>query len=429
MRSTARCAAATAAAVLVAGLVTALPTSAAAEEAAPVPPFVDSWLVLTTGSDNAVTWYDREGTLLSDQEMTPEKNCALGTTPTLLDFAGAPSDRPGLRDGSIGVREKGKANGVSCGQVDSAYGESLTLELGSTVTGEGLAAVAASLDVDLKQNAAVLATATYGDLSSQFALLSGSADSSDVPAGAVVTPCNADSADSGTDNGVNDNCRWPIGDASTTGSNQAIYFDSLTLTALSGSFSLEGGADGAVGVGEMPDYIAGSTSVDDGYGSVIELAQVLDCGQTAPTFSGTGVSASSWQRLDDRSTEACTPYAYTSEAGTDDQGPFAHFRLSPDAADDAQAVWSTQFPYSGPVPDLRFAFDAPDGSAGPFVTPDDCADVGIEWDGQTLMSPGDPTPDESGNFACLLSTTTGNSKGDKTVTFTVYVLGDAWMRR
>ena len=114
--------------------------------------------------------------------------------------------------GSIGVKEK--KSGTSCYQVNEATTETLELSLGgASASTLGAAAVvsAAYLDLELKQSAQILATASRAACRTvgRFELRSGtSARSIDpaVPAASVAKCVNG--ADSGPDSGVNDNCRW-----------------------------------------------------------------------------------------------------------------------------------------------------------------------------------------------------------------------------
>ena len=143
---------------------------------------------------------------------------------------------------------KEKKSGTSCYQV-AAPSESLELGLGQglrTAIGADAVATSAYLDVELKGSARVLATALLGGVVvGTYEVQSGSSIGKPTVADHTPFACTS-SSDSGPDSGVNDNCRWPVSAPSWTGADDGVFFDTLTLKALVGSFSLEGGADGAV---------------------------------------------------------------------------------------------------------------------------------------------------------------------------------------
>ena len=136
--------------------------SASAVPASP-PSYVTSWLALSTG----IVQYRparrdaaRAGDTTTTQTLTTNTSCAMNQGgKSLVEFIpSAGSQGVGLSAGSIGVREKKNASGTSCSAVDTASKESLTVSLRSGVGGK--VAAAASLDINLKQSARILATAT-----------------------------------------------------------------------------------------------------------------------------------------------------------------------------------------------------------------------------------------------------------------------------
>ncbi len=396
MRSRTLRTASAAVAVLALGLSASSVTATAEEPTAP--PYIAGWLALSTGATNTVTAFGVGGAV---QTLSTDTSCAMDQGGgSLLTFTGTPGVGVGLNSGSIGVRESANANGTSCSAVDSSSSESLTLGLGGSVTGQDLVGVSASLDIDLKQNAEITATTSLdGGATGTFTLQSGNRivpGDGDDP---TVTQCNNPS-DSGPDAKTGNNCRWTI-DA---------VFDTLTLEAEAGSFSLMGGADGVVP--GLPDYIGGSASV-------IELAdstQVVDCGAETASVSGGDVKSSTWKNVDDG--VDCTPYPFFAEAvPVDGAGrPAAHF-VKPSWAV-GQAEWTTTFAYKGKVPTLEFSFDAADGTPRGYFAPSACTVMG----GYVV-----PPQNLSGTeYACILDTVV--DKKAKTVKFQVYVLGDAWMR-
>jgi len=193
------------------------------------------------------------------------------------------TSNPGISFDSLGVRSGGP--GRSCGRVSGS--EALTLSLNNDAADalEGLNFESMELDVEAKQDAWVLATATLGDDPvGTFELRTGGSvvafEGTD-PAEAtpwLATSTSADPianclgrSDSGSDNGANDNCRWVVA--------PDVPFDTVTFTALSGEFGLEGGEDGtpAATEGENSDSLFYLTDVG-----------VLNCLDEVETGDGLG---------------------------------------------------------------------------------------------------------------------------------------------
>jgi hypothetical protein len=205
-------------------------------------------LVLATGATDSVTFIPPTGSP-STQPLGTGRNCLLATDGSLLEFAGSSSvtrdsNVASFGSDSIGVAEK--KSGTSCTQVGATTQEVLTLSLGPVVApASGLPVLVRSavLDVELKQGARILATAyRAGDPVAYFDLAGGSTPKTpvlqtDLWYGFERAACG-DRADNGPDAGSGDNCQWPIVPPSAD-----TYFDSISLAAISGSFSLEGGAD------------------------------------------------------------------------------------------------------------------------------------------------------------------------------------------
>jgi len=415
-------------------LVAATGSTVASADATAPPSYVSGWLALNTGATNTVTMVTPTGTTTATQVLGSGSNCAMTQSgAALLGFTTSGSFGPGLNSGAIGVREKKNATGTSCSAVDAAYAESLTLSLKSGVG--GLLAASASLDIDLKQSAQILATATKGGVTvGRYELRSGSTintPSAIPPAlGGPVTDkdarqtCN-NPADSGPDSGTNNNCRWQISAPTWTGmTDDAAVFDSLTLTAITGSFSLEGGADGFVDDIDhpMPAYLGA-----DREASILELVQgSLDCGKTA-TLRGS--IASSWTRLANADGGACAPFPYSSRTGTDAQGAFAEFTKPLDVQTKAQALWTTTFPVSGggsTPPPIRVELDV-FGSTNKIVfNPLPACPVSY-YDSLSGAFVG-PSGVPAAATACLVSAVRGTGKLSKTATYTAYIYGDAGMR-
>lgn len=396
------------------------------------PGYVSGLLALRTGTTSSVTLVDPATmTAISTQTLTHTKSCLLRADGAqLLDVTDAGSGHgPGLRDGSIGVRQKASGAGKSCAQVDASAGESLVVGIGADT--DGLVASSASLDLDLKQNAQILATTSLaGTVTGYFELQSGRAIGSTPVDDATAFVCSG-SSDSGPDSGTNDHCRWEISAPSWTGPDDGIAFDALTLTALRGSFSLEGGADGSVDDPDnpVPAYLDGFR-----YDSLFELVEgVLACGETATLRSNSSSVSSTWTRLPSGD---CTPYPYSTSAGSDGEHSYAHSAKPPGEASGA-AVWVTTFPYSGSVPTPTI--DLEDGGG----------DQLLHACPESITLDGSWTP-PSMPYACLVSVSTqGSGRGEtarstsagtsghganhrcggqRSATYTVYVAGDAWLR-
>ena len=418
--------------------------SAGSAGAAPTDPpsYATSWLSLNTGTSNTVRLVKASGatpTTTATQSLRAAKGCALTTTPSLLSFTGDPAlsgavASAGFSGGALGVRESSTSSGASCSAVDFANGESLTLQLGNV---GGLVAASASLDIDLKQSARIVATATLSTQPNRtphyFELQSGASIGlpPDEP-GAEVFTCN-NPADSGPDAGIRNNCRWEISAPTWTSiAEDGIAFDTLELRPLSGSFSLMGGAEGpVVGTkGAMPDYFG----TDDKSASVFELIEgVVGCGETANLRTSASVPSSTWKRLDNfgtTETDPCVAYPYVTSTGTLAKGkPFAKFTKPLEFQPTSQALWTTTFVLKGnTVPDIIVDLDLPGGGTKTFDPLPDCNADSSWYDGsgQFIGPPEQPeTP-----TACLVSGVRGTTTATKDlVTYQVYVYGDAVMRR
>ena len=422
--------------------------SAGPAGAAPTDPpsYVKSWLALDTGASNTVRLVNADKTLSgSPQVLSGGKACSLNEGGAgLLDFSSTPSSPGvGFSGGGIGVREKSTSSGTSCGAVDAAKAESLTLTLGNGVG--SLVAMSASLDIDLKQSARIIARASLstdpaGTPPALFELQSGANIGATPTAGATVFTCN-NPADSGPDSGANNNCRWEISAPSWTRESvdpltpplgeDGVQFDTLTLTALAGSFSLMGGADGPVNDAAfpLPQYLGadGDPNTNDvsiSSASIFELVEgQLDCGETAAL---SGPVASSWTRLANYAGGDCEPFPYSSRSGTDADGVFAEFSKPLDYQTAAQALWTTTFVVGAgnTIPPIRVYLDQVDGPQLEFSPLTACPEE--YWLNGTFVG---PSSQPEAPTACLVDAVRGSGKLNKSVTYTAYVYGDAVMRR
>jgi len=344
--------------------------------------------------------------------------------------------------GSIGVKEK--KSGTSCSQVNAT--ETLELKLGAaTATALGVPALisTAYLDLELKQSAQILATAYRGDDEvGRFELRSGTSFSPLTPGvpDTAVARC-ANGADSGPDSGVNDNCRWAVS------AGDAISFDTLTLSAVQGAFSLEGGGDGPVSTTAVP-LVTPVPSWPSSNNSVLELVDgyegVLDCGGSAEEPSDGDAPKVVVHRLDNVGGVACSEVGYSLSNGSRS----AQFLKPLATQPTAQFVWEVtwKLPYtaaSAEIQKLTLDYETP-----PTVEPTTlgwCPDVRTlplpePWSGtgyaDTTLLPDQDNYDGK-QFACIISRDAKVVDGGAAGTADdfveaydlVYVLGDATMRR
>jgi hypothetical protein len=207
----------------------------------------------------------------SQQAITSNKCIAtvpppLKVTPT----AGA----VGLFDHAIGVSAAGEGNGTPCGRVDGPS-QALTLGVSGSLAGKLISF--AELDIEGKFNVTVVARALRGG--------------TEVHSEKLETGTNSDS---GPDSADGDNYRWRIA-PSKSFDTLILSVDPLTPT---GSFSLEGGADGTA-----PGPLGAALGTTDSLFQIGDFTGVLDCGQTAPTVGGSGTPAATLARGQNASCE------------------------------------------------------------------------------------------------------------------------------
>jgi hypothetical protein len=232
-----------------------------------------------------------EGTSLAQAITQNRCEIAQPANPPLVALT-AGSQKPGFADDAIGVFSGG-SRGTPCSRV-SVGEQPLKLTLAGQLA--GTVALRADLDIEVKANAQIEATLKRGTtVVGTWTLRSGSFAQGNTAVGSNPFDCGARS-DSGPDAGAADNCLWAVGSPATP-------FDSIELRAVTGEFSLEGGADAA--------------SLDD---SLFHLAQLAPTGtvncpgdpgttdlvpQTGTNFSLTGSRAEDADR-----TTGCTPIDY-----------------------------------------------------------------------------------------------------------------------
>jgi len=421
-----------------AGAVTAQPAATIG-----TPSFAPAWLAVQTGTTSRITLNTAAGQQGAAQTLAPAADCGVNlgaATSQLLTLRGstggaASATLASYLGGSIGVKEK--KSGVSCYQV-GAPSESLELGLGQGLVnalGPHAVATSAYLDVELKGSARILATARLGaTVVGTYELQSGSSIGKPPVADHAPFTCNS-SSDSGPDSGVNDNCRWPVSAPSWLGADDGVFFDTLTLTALVGSFSLEGGADGAV----LP-----AAPVPTPNASILEIAaDTLGCGETskAAVANGDAPQVTVFRLPNADGTEPCrvVPYAIGN-------GPqFAQFVKPVNSQTSAQFIWNLTWkaaPTAGSaaLPALKIDYEYPDGDVSPEITtlgwcPDATYDANGQFLGYTGLLPAalDQEPDLAGTqYACLISRQSVAKDGVPStaddyvsVNDKVYVYGDA----
>jgi hypothetical protein len=397
--------------------------SAATADTTTPPSYVSSWLALSTGTTSSIALVDSAGTTTATQTLaTSGTACALDQgAKNLLELTGTGSLGPGYSGSSIGVREKKSAAGTSCSAVDTSVGEALTLTRRSGVG--GLLMASASLDINLKQSSQILATAKRGSATvGRYELRSGTSISTPaaLPGGPVpaanVWLCN-NPADSGPDSGTNNNCRWQISAPSWTSlTEDGVVFDSLELKAVTGSFSLQGGADGVVDdpANPTPAYFGADRDA-----SLFELVEgTVACDEQVSLRTSALVPTSTWKRLGNLDGAACSAYPYSTSTGAQGSGAFARFTKPLDFETGSQAIWTTTFLIpGGTIPPVTIDLEEGAGPQTLLACPTSWYVDGV-FQGPTSL------PSEA--TACLVSVVKGKGGGSsKPVTFTVYVFGDA----
>ncbi len=395
-----------------------------------------------TAADSKVTLNTVDGQVdgTSAQTLAPTNPCGLnqGTASSrYLTFTGSTGsgfteDLASYNSGSIGVNEKKSGKGTSCYRVDSPS-EAIDLKLG-TAAGTRALAASAFLDLELKQSARILATLKLTDSTgtsvtqAKYELQSGaSAGLSPLP-GITGDPyvCTG-SADSGPDSGTNDNCRWAISVPSWKGADDGIYFDEIVLEAVSGSFSLEGGADGS-----YDPAPASAVAPADADASIIQVVDGgLTCGDKTQTLAAdtNATPEVAVTRLDNADGSACVPVPYSISNGPG-YGQFLK-PLNSQAA--AQFLWDTTWTFPATsktlvIPELSIDYEAGNDPWPLGWCPSPVYTNGVFSGLAHTPGTGD---DQDGTldgvqFACVVSRTSKASGTDQVVSRDlVYVYGDA----
>jgi len=406
------------------------------------PALTPTWLAVSTGAVSSITLNTIDGQQGPAQTLAPAASCGVNLGPAagqLLTLRGSTGGAfseslASYASGSIGVKEK--KTGTSCFQV-GAPSESLELGLGQglhTALGPGAVATSAYLDVEVKGSARILATARLGSaVVGTFELQSGY--SVGLPPLTSTAPfvCTK-GADSGPDDHERDNCRWPISAPSWLGPDDGIYFDTLTLAALKGSFSVEGGADGSV----LP-----AAPLSTPNASILQIApDTVGCGGSTETALAVGAQPEvTVHRLDNVGTTPCSalPYSLSTTANS------ARFLKPLNVQPTAQFVWdvTSLFPSTASstvLPDVKIDYETPDAAgASPLVPLGWCpgktaVDDPALFPGYTAAEVA-TLPDQDDftgtQFACVISRTAkavAGSPDQVSVRDLVYVYGDAKMQ-
>ena len=304
-------------------LVAATGSAGASADTTAPPSYISSWLALSTGATNTVALVTPAGTTTRTQTLGGGSNCAMTQGDQgLLAFSGTGSLGPGLNTGSIGVREKKNASGTSCSAVrrrerrepDPDAGErgqrrSSPPRPRSTSTSSRAPRSWPPPSAAPPRSAA---TSCAAALDHRRRHRCRAAPSRPRTSGSATTrPTRArTAAPTTTAAGRSAPPRGP-GSPRT-----ASCFDSLTLTAVMGSFSLEGGADGFV---DDPAYPMPAYFGADQDASILELVEGVDR-LRRHRHPARRRSASSWKRLGNFGRRGVPPFPYSSRTGTDAGG-------------------------------------------------------------------------------------------------------------
>jgi hypothetical protein len=181
-------------------------------------------LTLKKGAGDQVAWVDGAGTTLAtDPFSLSNNNClTVGYNRDILEIDAVGGQLGHVKEG-FGVKSASDGAGEPCGRIEADKGEGLSISLGSSLDGHLMTAI--DLDLELKFNAEVDVTFWHeGTQVGETATVKGSGNSDDGP----------DSSD---------NIRIPWRPGVSDGGDGQEYFDTVVFTPVTGSFSLEGGAD------------------------------------------------------------------------------------------------------------------------------------------------------------------------------------------
>jgi hypothetical protein len=292
------------------------------------------------------------------QQAITSKKC-IATVPAPLKVTPS-AGSVGLFDHSIGVSVAGEGNGTPCGRADG-LSQSLTLSLSGPLAGKLISF--AELDIEGKFNVTVLGRAYRGTtLVGTDRLETGT------------------SSDSGPDSSDGDNYRWRFAPTSP--------FDTLVLSVdpstPTGSFSLEGGADGTA-----PESLGATLGTSDSLFQLADFTGVLDCGETAPTVGGSGTPAATLVRGQNASCEKIPYLLRTANDGGEQSVLLDKVLGNQNGANFTMTiVWAPE-PATNPLLATTIDYDGPGGNMP----------TNVVWCGGTTAAPV-PVP---GQAWCLTS--------------------------
>lgn len=419
------------------GLPAAAPPEAATIQPAAdiqTPTYSPAWIAIQTGATSKITLNTANGQQGPAQTLDKANQCGVDQGAASSRFLTLKGSTGGAfteslasyASGSIGVKEK--KSGTSCSQVGSPS-ETLELSLGARLKAAYPQAMASSayLDVELKQSARIEASAYLGTtLVGTFELQSGTTiGQPPLTAGAQPFVCTG-SADSGPDSGANDNCRWPISEPTWLGADDGVNFDRLSLRAVNGSFSLEGGGDGTV----LPTSPKPGTE----NASIIEvITDTITCGGETRLEEADGdAPAVRVYRLQNAGTETCVAVPYVLAHGSG----FAQFLKPLNTQTSAQFIWDLTWkdaptPGSSALPEVTIDYETGASAQVQLGWCPNATYTGGVFNGYTAAQVATlPDQDEypGTQYACLISRTARSVDADPdhvSVNEKVYVYGDA----
>lgn len=346
------------------------------------------YVLLDTAADQVV---------FGDQTQSLVEGCSLPSVlapeDTLLTIdAVANRDKLGYGKNGIGVAGNKDKNGTKCADVDADLNQALEVSLGSDVP---YVASAADLDIEFKFDGVLDVTASRNGTS--------------VDVTAVGGPDEA--GDDGPDSGDGDNYRVVV-----TADSPSDYFDTLVLTATSGSFALEGGGDGT-----EPSSLLDSTSA-----SVFELV-VADGLLQCDVNDSDGITENDVQVIFTQC-ESGEVVPYLLDREQESVGDDTRDRVLlgvPESADNTYIVripWEPE-PAQLPLPATEVAFFAQDG-VPQYQAIDWC---GVQNGSEYLPADQDVLTDVPGpQGACLISqfAEVGDDDGDVKIVERILLVGD-----
>lgn len=247
---------------------------------------------------------------LSSQSIGVSNGCRLSPTTGNLVALSATGGNVGFVSDSIGVRGNNEGNGQPCGRIDSPPGQTLTLDLGSDLSGKMIDF--AEIDTELKFGATLV-------------IKGYAVDGADVTQVGQQQEYSSVGSDSGPDSADGDNYRIRFPKTGTTAVNRLVF--SIKTT---GGASLEGGADGTRALCVDPlencsgslgqtidDTATTDTTTSDSLFHLVEADGVLSCtdnGSNGVTQGGDGTPQTTIERFSNVDGGTCTPIPFNQDS-------------------------------------------------------------------------------------------------------------------